>query len=122
MKEKEQLSRISSYKLNDLKRSIKHNQLRPLGPKTDDQGSIVSSHSPGPQSHHTEERKPPTYKRNTSRKQIGANQNNSNSVKSAKRSIAVASADKIGESDSRFAIKKTAKPRVVPSLAKAPAG
>ena len=43
LKEKEQLNRISSYKLNDLKRSIKHNQLKPLGPKAGDgEGSVIS--------------------------------------------------------------------------------
>ena len=48
LKEKEQLNRISSYKLNDLKRSIKHNQLKPLGPKAGDgDGSVISGQSPG---------------------------------------------------------------------------
>ena len=31
LKEKEQLYRISTYKLNELKRSVKHKQLKPLG-------------------------------------------------------------------------------------------
>ena len=30
LKEKEQLQRISTYKLSELKRTIKHNQLKPL--------------------------------------------------------------------------------------------
>ena len=51
LKEKEQLNRISSLKLSDLKRSIKHNQLKPLlPPKTEGDGSHLSTHSPGPSS------------------------------------------------------------------------
>jgi hypothetical protein len=30
LKEKEQEQRISTYKLNELRRSVKHNQLKPL--------------------------------------------------------------------------------------------
>lgn len=30
LKEKEQEQRISTYKLNEIKRTVKHNQLRPL--------------------------------------------------------------------------------------------
>jgi len=36
LKEKEQLHRISTYKLNELKRNVKHKQLKPLGSKAGD--------------------------------------------------------------------------------------
>ena len=47
LKEKEQLSRISTLKLSELKRSIRHNSLNPLKPPSEAaEGSILSGQSP----------------------------------------------------------------------------
>ena len=73
------MNRISSYKLNDLKRSIKHNQLKPLGPASkagDGDGSVISGQSPGHSIEDVRSRggqikqSVGNYRNNTSRKQL----------------------------------------------------
>ena len=97
LKEKEQLNRISSYKLNDLKRSIKHNQLKPLVPKTDGEGSILSGNS----SHlESRARQADSIRQNPSRKKLVPLHGNASSTKgSSKKSIGAS----IEDSGSRFA-------------------
>ena len=111
LKEKEQLNRISSLKLSDLKRSIKHNQLKPLQPpKTDGEGSIMSTHSPGPSSNTDElgSRKAipkPLYKRNTSKKTLMPLQKSSGAkTVASKKPVGSVNLENSGDEASRFNI------------------
>ena len=103
MKEKEQLNRISALKLGDLKRSIKHNQLKPLKPPGDTESSVASAQSPGNSKDGRDSigrKQPPLYKRNTSRKSLAPL--GSNVKKTPKTSSAV--------KETRFNAKKMSKP------------